>query len=136
MTQIRDLMTETPTTCETSSTVADVAQVMRTEDVGPVPIVDGDRLVGIVTDRDIVLRVVAEGRDASSTTVGDIVSGDLVTVSPDAGLDEALQLMGQHQVRRIPVTEGDRLVGIVAQADVARVADEEQTGDVVQDISR
>jgi CBS domain-containing protein len=129
-------MTETPTTCETSSTVADVAQVMRTEDVGPVPIVDGDRLVGIVTDRDIVLRVVAEGRDASSTTVGDIVSGDLVTVSPDAGLDEALQLMGQHQVRRIPVTEGDRLVGIVAQADVARVADEEQTGDVVQDISR
>ncbi len=129
-------MTESPTTCETSSTVADVAQVMRTEDVGPVPIVDGDRLVGIVTDRDIVVRVVAEGRDASSTTVGDIVSGDLVTVSPDAGLDEALQLMGQHQVRRIPVTEGDRLVGIVAQADVARVADEEQTGDVVQDISR
>ena len=131
MGQIRDLMTDSPTTCETSSTIADIAKVMRDQDVGPVPIVDGDRLVGIVTDRDIVLRVVAEGRDPSSTTVRDIVSSDLVTVTPSTTLDEALQLMSQSQVRRLPVTEGDRLVGIVAQADVARAADEERTGEVV-----
>jgi CBS domain-containing protein len=136
MGQIRDVMTENPTTCPTSATILEVAKVMRDQDVGPVPIVDGERLVGIVTDRDIVVRVIADGRDPSSTTAADIISSDLVTVTPDASLDEALQLMSQHQVRRIPVVEGDRLVGIVAQADVARAADEEKTGEVVQDISR
>jgi CBS domain-containing protein len=135
MGSIRDLMTSGPTTCETSDTVIDVARAMRDEDVGPVPIVDGGQLVGIVTDRDIVLRVVAEGRDANTTTVGEIVSSDLVTVEPDTTLDEALQLMAQNQVRRLPVVEGGQLVGIVAQADIARAADEEKTGEVVQQIS-
>ncbi|MBA2615910.1 MAG: CBS domain-containing protein [Actinobacteria bacterium] len=136
MGSIRDVMTSNPTTCERSASVADAARVMAQEDVGPVPIVEGGRVVGIVTDRDIVVRVVAEGRDPSSTTLGEIVSSDLVTVQPDSPLSEALELMAQNQVRRIPVVEGDQLVGIVAQADVARAADEEETGEVVQQISQ
>ncbi|MDQ3867252.1 MAG: CBS domain-containing protein [Actinomycetota bacterium] len=135
MGSIRDLMTTNPTTCETSSTITDVAKVMKDEDVGPVPVTEGGRLVGIVTDRDIVVRVVAEGRDPSSTTVREIVSSDLVTVQPDTNLEEALNLMAERQVRRLPVVEGDQLIGIVAQADIARAADEERTGEVVQQIS-
>ncbi len=136
MGQIRDLMTSSPASCEASTPVVEAARQMAQQDVGPIPVVEGDQLVGIVTDRDIVLRVVAEGRDPSSTTAQEIVSSDLVTVTPDSNLDEALQLMAQNQVRRLPVAEGDRLVGIVAQADVARAADEERTGEVVQDISQ
>jgi CBS domain-containing protein len=136
MASIRDLMTSNPTTCPPSATVVEAARVMKQEDVGPVPVVEGDRIVGIVTDRDIVTRVVAEGRDPSSTTVADIVSSDLVTVEPDTAIDEALGLMSDNQVRRLPVVEDGRLVGILAQADVARAADEEKTGEVVQDISQ
>jgi CBS domain-containing protein len=133
---IRDLMTGNPTTCEPSTTIVEAAKVMAQEDVGPVPIVEGGRIVGIVTDRDLVVRVLAEGRDPSSTTIGEIASADLVTVQPDSDLNEALSLMAQNQVRRLPVVEGDQLVGIVAQADVARAAEEEKTGEVVQDISQ
>ncbi len=136
MGSIRNLMTGSPTTCEPSTTIVEAAKVMAQEDVGPVPIVEGGRMVGIVTDRDLVVRVLAEGRDPTSTTIGEIASADLVTVQPDTGLDEALELMAQNQVRRLPVVEGDQLVGIVAQADVARAADEEKTGEVVQDISQ
>ena len=136
MGQIRDLMTANPTTCEPSTTIVDVAKVMASEDVGPVPIVEGERLVGIVTDRDIVVRVVAEGKDPTTATVGEIASSDLVTVQPDSDLTEAERLMSQSQVRRLPVVEGNRLVGIVAQADVARAAEEERTGEVVQQISQ
>jgi CBS domain-containing protein len=89
-----------------------------------------------VTDRDIAIRVVAEGKDPSSTTVQDIASQELVTVDPQQDLDEALRLMAQHQVRRLPVVEEDgKLVGIVAQADVARHGDDARTGEVVEDIS-
>jgi CBS domain-containing protein len=136
MGQIRDVMTANPTTCEPKATVVDAAKVMAREDIGAVPIVEGGRLVGLVTDRDIIVRTVSEGRDVKTTTVKDVASKDLVTVAPDEDLDRALQLMSQHQVRRIPVVEGDRVVGIVAQADVARAADEERTGEVVQQISK
>ena len=129
-------MTSSPASCETSASVVDAARRMAQEDVGPIPVVDGDRLVGIVTDRDIVLRVVAEGRDPSSTTVGEIASTNLETVSPDENLDSALQKMAAGQVRRLPVVEEGRLVGIVAQADVARQGDDAHTGDTVQGISR
>jgi CBS domain-containing protein len=109
---------------------------MASEDVGPIPIVEGENLVGIVTDRDIVIRVVAEGRDARSTTLGEIASTDIATVSPDDDLDRAIEVMGSKQIRRIPVVEGQRIIGIVAQADVARHAEETKVGDVVEDISR
>jgi CBS domain-containing protein len=136
MTQIKDAMTSNPTTCEPQASVVDAAKVMAQEDVGSIPIVEGDRLGGVVTDRDIVIRVVAEGRDAQSTTVGDIASRDLVTVSPDDDLDRALELMAENQVRRLPVVEGDKLVGIVAQRDIALQGADRQTGQVVEQISR
>jgi CBS domain-containing protein len=135
-TSIKEVMTSQVKACEPNTTVADAAKVMAKEDVGPVPIVEEGRLIGIVTDRDIVVRVVAEGRDPSSTTVGEIASRDLVTVSPDDELDAALKQLAQNQVRRIPVVEGDRLVGIVAQADIARLGSDAKTGEVVEEISR
>jgi CBS domain-containing protein len=136
MAQIRDVMTSNPTTVERSTTILEAAKVMAGEDVGPLPVTDGGTLVGIVTDRDIVTRVLAEERDPQSTTVGEIASSDLVTVTPEDDLDQALRMMASAQVRRLPVVEGDRIVGIVAQADVARLAPEQQTGEIVEEISR
>jgi CBS domain-containing protein len=134
--QIRDVMTENPSSCAPGTSVAEVARVMAREDVGSIPVVEDGRLVGVVTDRDLVVRVLAEGRDPQATTVGEVVSTDVVTVPPDAGLDDALRLLARHQVRRLPVVEGERLVGIVAQADVARHGDDSQTGQVVEQISQ
>jgi CBS domain-containing protein len=104
--------------------------------VGLAPIVEGDRLVGTLTDRDIATRVVAEGRDPESTMVREVASSDVVTVNPEQGLDEALSLMAEHQVRRLPVVEENgRLVGVVAQADIAEHADRSDTGRMVEEIS-
>jgi CBS domain-containing protein len=135
-TSIKEVMTSDVRACEPNATVADAAKVMAQEDVGPIPIVEGGRLVGIVTDRDIVVRVVAEGRDPNATTVKEIASTELVTVSPGDDLDEALNLLAKRQLRRLPVVEGDRLVGIVAQADIARLGEDKKTGEVVEEISR
>ncbi len=135
-TSVQELMTSNPKTIESSATVVDAAKLMRDEDTGIIPIVEADRLVGTITDRDIAIRVVAEGKDPQTTTVGEIASRDLVTVDPQQDLDEALRLMAQHQVRRLPVVEEDgKLVGILAQADIAREATPEQTGRVVEEIS-
>jgi CBS domain-containing protein len=135
-TSIKEVMTRDVRACEPNATVAEAAKMMAQEDVGPVPIVEDGRLVGIVTDRDIVVRVVAEGRDPNATTVKEIASTNLVTVSPDDDLDEALKMLAENQVRRLPVVEGDRLVGIVAQADIARLGKDSKTGEVVEEISR
>jgi CBS domain-containing protein len=135
-TSVQDLMTANPRTIASDGSVVEAAKIMRDEDVGLVPIVDADRLVGTITDRDIAIKVIAEGKDGRSTTVGEVASRDLVTVDPQQDLDEALRLMAQHQVRRLPVVEEDgRLVGILAQADVAREATPQQTGRVVEEIS-
>jgi CBS domain-containing protein len=129
-------MTSNPKTVTSDQSVVDAAKIMEQEDTGVVPIVEGERLVGVVTDRDITLQVVARTKDPKSTKVTDVASRDLVTIDPQQDLDEALRLMAQHQVRRLPVVEEDgRLVGIVAQADVARKGDDARTGDVVQKIS-
>ena len=134
---IREIMTKNPTTIQPSTPLAEAARLMRDEDVGLLPVVDGDQLSGTITDRDIVVRAIAEGRDATSTTVGELASRDLVTIDPQQPLDEALRLMAQHQVRRLPVVEEDgRLVGIVAQADVAQLGDDVRTGETVQQISQ
>jgi CBS domain-containing protein len=134
---VRDLMSSNPCSIDAEKPVAYAAKMMRDEDVGLAPIVEGDRLVGTVTDRDIAIRVVAEGKDPESTKVKEIASTNLVTVDPQQNLDEALRLMAQHQVRRLPVVEEDgRLVGVVAQADVARSADDSRTGELVEEISK
>ena len=134
---IRDVMTSKVCSIDVDKPVAYAAKMMRDEDVGLAPIVEGERLVGTLTDRDIAIRVVAEGRDPNSTRVSEVASTDLVTIDPQQDLDEALRLMAQHQVRRIPVVEEDgRLVGVVAQADVARQADDRKTGEVVERISQ
>jgi CBS domain-containing protein len=133
---IREVMTTDVRACEPNAAVTDAAKLMAKEDVGPIPIVEEGRLVGLITDRDIVVRVIAEGKDPKLTKVGQIATKDLVNVSPDADLDEALKLMAERQVRRLPVVEGDRLIGIVAQADVARMGKDKKTGEVVEEISR
>ena len=134
---VQELMTSNPQTVDQNATVVDAARVMKERDTGIVPIVDGDRLVGTVTDRDIALKVVAEGRDPQSTKVSEVASTNLVTVEPSQDLDEALRLMAKHQVRRLPVVDDDgTLVGIVSQADVARHASDAQTGEVVEEISK
>ena len=132
---IRELMTQNPRTVSPDQTIRDAAQIMRDEDTGVVPITEGDNLVGVITDRDIAIRAIAEGKDGQ-TTVREVASQDIVTIDPQQELDEALRLMAQHQVRRLPVVEEDgRLVGIVSQADVARHGDDVRTGEVVEQIS-
>jgi CBS domain-containing protein len=134
---VQELMTSNPQTVEPSATVVEAAKVMKERDTGIVPVVQGDRLVGTITDRDVAIRVVAAGKDPQSTTVSEIASKEVVTVEPGQNLDEALRLMAKHQIRRLPVVDDDgTLVGIVSQADVARSASDEQTGEVVEEISK
>ena len=134
---ITDVMSVNPCAIDASQPVAYAAKMMKQEDVGLAPIVEGDRLVGALTDRDIVTRVVAEGRDPQSVPVREVASTDLVTIDPQQDLDEALRLMASNQVRRLPVVAEDgRLVGVLAQADVAREAKGKQTGQLVEEISK
>ena len=134
---VRDAMTENPHSIGASASVVEAARMMREEHIGSLPITDDEQLVGMITDRDITTRVVAEAADPMKTSVGDVYSQDLITVEPDEDLDEALQLMARHQVRRLPVVENGRLVGIVAQADVALALreNEQKTGELVEAIS-
>ena len=134
---VQESMTPNPRTVEATEPIAAAATIMRDEDVGVVPVVEDGRLAAMLTDRDIVIRAIAEGRDPQSTTAGEIASRELVTIDPQQSLDEALRLMAQHQVRRLPVVEEDgRLVGILAQADVAREGDDRETGHLVEEISK
>ena len=133
---IRDVMTSNPRTIDADKSVAYAAKMMRDEDVGLAPIVEGDKLIGMLTDRDIAIRVVAEGRDPGQVKVREVASKKVVTIDPQQDLDEALRIMAKHQVRRLAVVEEDgKLVGVVAQADVAREGDEKQTGKLVEEIS-
>jgi len=133
---ITEVMSSNPCAIDADKPVAYAAKMMKQEDVGLAPVVEGDRLVGTLTDRDIVVRVVAEGKDPQTVTVREVASTDLVTIDPQQELDEALRLMASHQVRRLPVVEEDgRLVGVVTQADVARQSDDAKTGEVVEEIS-
>ena len=131
---VRDTMTQNPSTIGASASVVEAARLMREEHIGSLPITDNERLVGMLTDRDITTRVVAEAADPKTTPVGKVYSGDLISVEPDKDLDDALQLMARHQVRRLPVVENGRLVGIVAQADIA-LNENEKTGALVEAIS-
>lgn len=118
MEKIRDIMTDHVESCSLLDNVYEVAMKMKELNVGAIPIVDEDRLVGMITDRDLVIRGIAEKRPASSK-VEVVMSKELVSVSAEASSKEAVQLMAKHQIRRLPVVEGDRLVGIVSLGDFA-----------------
>ena len=134
---IKDVMTSNPRSIDAEKSVAYAAKMMREEDVGLAPIVEGDKLIGMLTDRDIAIRVVAEDRNPEQVKVADVASKQVVTIDPQQDLDEALRIMAKHQVRRLPVVEEDgKLVGVVAQADIAREGDDMQTGKLVEEISK
>jgi len=135
--KVGDVMSGRPRAVTPETPLTEVAQMMETEDVGSIPVVDNDRLVGIVTDRDIVVRAIAKGKDPKGMPASAVSTRELVTVRPEDDLSDALELMVRHQVRRLAVMgEDERLVGMVSQADVAREAKEKDTGEVVQGISR
>jgi CBS domain-containing protein len=129
-------MTPNPTTIEPSTPAREAAGILKSENVGALPISEDGKLVGMITDRDLAIRVLAEGKDAD-TPVGEIASKDVVTVDPQQSLEDAARLMAEHQVRRLPVVEEDgKLVGILAQADVAQAGHDTLTGETVQQISQ
>ncbi|WP_344217254.1 CBS domain-containing protein [Kribbella sancticallisti] len=136
MATARDLMTPGAECVGENETLVDAARKMRDLDVGALPICGEDnRLKGVLTDRDIVVRCLAEGGDPATARAGEFGQGKPVTIGADDSLEEALRTMSEHQVRRLPVIDGHELVGMLAQADVAREASAEDTGDTVQEIS-
>ena len=136
-THVRDVMTTRPRGVTRETRLSEVAEVMEAEDVGAIPILDGEQLVGMITDRDIVVRAIARGLDPNETRVSAIASRDMFSIQPEQDLDDALHLMARHQVRRLPVVDqDDRLVGIVSQADVALHEKDKTTGGLVEVISR
>ena len=116
---VREAMSTEPICLTSSTTLIDAAVQMREYDIGDVLITDQDRIYGVLTDRDIVIRALAEGRDPASTTAGEIASRQLVTVSPDDPVSRAVELMREHAVRRLPVCQDGRPVGIVSVGDLA-----------------
>ena len=121
---IRDVMTQNPECVSGDTTVADAAKLMRDKDFGGVLCQDGDEVSGFLTDRDITVRVVAEGKDPNSTAVSDVATTDLHTLSPDDSVEDAIELVRKHNVRRVPVVEGAKPVGIVSIGDLAIERDE------------
>jgi CBS domain-containing protein len=140
MTKCSDVMTRNPVCAQPDDTVASVAQLMKENDIGPVPIVSDNnskKLVGIVTDRDLALKVVAAGRDPQTTPVREVMTTNVVTCRDHDDIETALDAMSTQQLRRIPVVDdGNMLLGIIAQADIAtRMDSPEKTGEVVKEIS-
>ena len=135
----RELMTPSPTCCQPDHTVVEVAEIMQREDVGLVPVIDETthKLIGVLTDRDIVLNVVAAGRDARSTAVSEVMTTDPASCQEHDSIESVMHHMAARQVRRMPIVDSDgAIVGIVAQADIAtRLSNPRETGEVVQAIS-
>lgn len=136
----KDIMTESPACCDLNDTVDEAAKLMQRENVGPIPVVQSKtdkKLAGMVTDRDLAIKVIAAGRDPKHTRLSEIMSRNLITCRPDDDLDCALRMMSENQVRRLPImAESGRLLGIISQADLARQMDERHVGAVVEDISQ
>jgi CBS domain-containing protein len=136
MTSARDIMTTGVDCASTTDTLVQAARKMRDLEVGALPICGEDnRLAGMITDRDIVVRGLAEGRNPDTTKVGDFAEGKPVTIGADDSVEQALATMSKHGVRRLPVIDGHDLVGVVSQADVARNLPEDKVGDLVEAIS-
>ena len=132
----RDIMTPDATCVGENDTVLDAAKKLAELDVGSMPICgEDDRLKGMLTDRDIVVKVLANDKDPASTKVSELAEGEVVTIGADDPIDEALRTMTEHKVRRLPVIDDQRLVGIISQADIATNLDEEKVGDLVEAIS-
>jgi CBS domain-containing protein len=134
--KVNEIMTEDVATASPDSTLEDIAIIMRDEDTGAVPIVEDGELVGLITDRDIVMRCIAAGREAAETTADDILSNDLETVEPGADVGEASRLMSRKQIRRLPVVENGRLMGMVSLGDIAVKAGEQDASGALEDVSR
>jgi len=134
---IRDLMSKDVQCASPETTLKDAASTMKTRDFGSMPVCEGRRVVGVITDRDIAIRGVAEGRDPGSTRVREVMSKDIVSVREDADLEEAERLMHDRQLRRLPVLNGqDELVGYLAMAKIARTESPEEAGKVLQGVSQ
>jgi CBS domain-containing protein len=133
--KVKEIMTREPVTLSPTSTIGEAATIMRQEDAGSVPILEGGRLVGIITDRDIVIRVLAGGKDPKTTRVSDAMTADPVTVTPDTSVDEAQKVMSDRQVRRLPVVEDGRLVGLVVIGQVARRDSAKDVGETLKGVS-
>jgi CBS domain-containing protein len=133
--KVSDLMTSQPATVGPDDPCAKAATLMREEDCGAIPVVKGGKLIGIVTDRDITIRAVAEGRDPKTTKVSEVMSADPVTVTPDTDADEARRVMAEHQVRRLPVVDDGHLLGIVVTAQLARRESSKEVGETIKEIS-
>jgi len=138
MQRCEEIMTRDPVCCAPGDTAVRAAQLMKSCDIGPVPVVESRKVVGIVTDRDLALKVVAEGRDAARTKVGEIMTSEVVTCRSDDDVQSALDAMMENQLRRIPVVDRQNvIVGMIAQADVAvKMAESGQVAGVVKEISR
>lgn len=141
MNKCNEVMTKDPVCCLPNDLVAKAAKLMKSENIGSIPVIENEQtkqLVGIVTDRDLTLKIVAEGRDAKSTKVEAVMTHKVVTCRADDDLQKALDAMSEHQLRRIPVVDSDnKIMGIIAQADVAtRVNQPEKTAAMVKEISQ
>lgn len=136
-TKVRDVMTTRPRCVTLDTPLSQVAELMEAEDIGAIPVLEGEQLHGMVTDRDIVVRAVAKGKDPRGMPAREVASREIVTVGPDHDLSDAVDLMASHQVRRMPVVDDEnRLVGMVSQADVALEAREKTVGELVGAISK
>jgi CBS domain-containing protein len=122
--RIRDVMTPDPATCEPDDSIVEAARAMRDGDFGAVVVVENDQVRGILTDRDIVVRAVADGKDPGATEVGEVFTTDPTTLSPDDGIEDAVEAIRQADVRRLPVVDGTKIVGIVSIGDLAVARDE------------
>jgi CBS domain-containing protein len=136
MSTVREAMTASPRSISSDANSVEAARLMIEQDVGSLPVVENDALVGIVTDRDLVAQVLAKDLDPKQARVGDVCTERPLVIGPEEPLDAALQRMAHEQVRRLPVVEDGRLVGMLAQADVARVAEPTSTGEMVEEISQ
>jgi CBS domain-containing protein len=132
----REVMSGSAECVAENDTILDAARKLKQLDVGAMPICGEDnRLKGMLTDRDIVVKVLAEGKDPGSTRAGDLAQGKPVTIGADDSVEEALHTMAEHKVRRLPVIDGHDLVGVVSQADLARNMEDERVGELVEAIS-
>lgn len=135
MATVREMMTGNPESVDADATVQEAARIMRELNVGSVPVLASGRVAGIVTDRDITIRVIAENRSPAQTPVREIATADPMTVTPDMDLNEAAQMMAAHQIRRLPVVSDGNLVGMLSLGDVSVEGDTREAGRALKDIS-